>query len=101
MGIFQSLFGGHDQGGRLVRLHEALEADLNLNVIQTKQMRDAFQKFRAQRKEIKTSGGGVEQIQLARKQLEDDIMGILNDEQQKIFISNAARYENILRGEKE
>jgi hypothetical protein len=101
MGIFQSLFGGHEQGGRLVRLHEALEADLSLDAIQTKQMRDAFQRFRTQRKELKTSGADREQIQHARKQLEDDIMGILNEDQKQQFISNAPRYENILRGEKE
>jgi len=98
MGFFQKLFGGQDHGGKLIKLHEALENDLQLDATQTQQMRDVFQNFRQQRKEINASGRDRVRIEEAREQLRNNICGILNDEQNKIFTANAAKYDAILQG---
>jgi hypothetical protein len=103
MGIFQKLFGGggKGQGGKMNEVLQALGSDLNLTREQENEVQQVFQNFKQQRREIKSSGGEKSQIQQAKQQLKENILGILNDQQKQIFAANAGKYDAILHGGQE
>src|SRR4249919_1420047 len=99
MGFFQKLLGSNKGGGKMGHLLEALVADLKLDQNQVAKMKESFQTFKQQRKSIKDAGGDRAQIQQARAQMTQQMMGIMNDQQKQVFTANAAKYDGILQGE--
>ena len=98
MGFFQKLLGGNKGGGKMADLLQTLIADLNLDQSQIASVKQAFQSFREQRKNIKDSGGDRSQIQQARAQMTQQMMSVFNDQQKQTFTANAAKYDSIMHG---
>ncbi|QEC66697.1 hypothetical protein FRZ67_05050 [Panacibacter ginsenosidivorans] len=99
MGFFQKLLGGNKGGGKMADLLQTLITDLNLDQNQVAKLKEAFQSFKQQRQSIKSTGGDRSQIQQARAQMTQQMMGFLNDQQKQIFAANAAKYDGILHQE--
>ncbi len=99
MGFFQKLMGGNKAGGgKMGELFQTLKADLNLNSQQADNIQQAFRTFKEQRREIKSAGGDRAQIQNARKQMKDQMMSFLTDQQKQTFMTNTAKYDDIFHG---
>jgi hypothetical protein len=98
MGFFQKILGGNKGGGKMGELLQAIITDLKLDQNQIALVKQAFQSFREQRKNIKDSGGDRSQIQQARAQMTQQMMSVFNDQQKQTFTANAAKYDSILHG---
>ncbi len=98
MGIFGNLFGGGHEGGaaKFNSIVDTLKTDLNLNDDQAQKILQSFMSFRQERKNVKASGGDKSQLQGAKEELKNQILGVLNDQQKQTFIANAAKYDALM-----
>ncbi len=102
MGLMNKLFGGGaKQGGgqKLIEMVQMLQQDLNLSSDQMQKIQGFIQQFKTDRNQIKTAGGNKSQIKDERKELKDQIMSILNDEQKQKLVANIMKYRETLIGE--
>ena len=77
-------------------LLQTLVSDLNLDATQVSKIKETFQSFREKRREIKSAGGERSQIQQAKQQMKEQMLGCLNDQQRQAFLANTAKYDGIL-----
>lgn len=103
MGIFGNLFGGghHEGAARFNNLVDTLKTDLHLSDDQAQKILTSLQSFRQARKDVKSSGGDKTDMQTARQELRQNILGTLNDQQKQSFLANAAKYDELMHPNKQ
>ncbi len=53
--------------------------------------------FLTEKKRVKQSGGGKENMQLSKQKFKQDILNLLNSEQQNKFLANIQTYKDLLK----
>lgn len=102
MSIFSKLFGGNKGGngggaGRAQEFITTLTNDLNLSPDQVTKVEAAIREFFAEKKQMKQSGGGKEEMRGSKQDFKQDILQALNPEQQQKFMANIQNYKQLLR----
>ncbi len=103
MSIFSKLFGGNkgSAGGGASRAQEfisKLQSDLNLSPDQVTKVQAAIQEFFQEKKSVKQSGGGKEEMRESKQDFKQDILNVLNPDQQQKFMANLQAYKQLLKG---
>lgn len=103
MSIFSKLFGGNKGGsgggaGNAQAFISKLQSDLNLSADQVNQVQNAIQEFFQEKRSLKQSGGGKDEMRESKQDFKDDILKVLNPEQQQKFMANIQTYKQLLKG---
>ena len=69
---------------------------LHLSPEQEQRVGEIFKEFREERQDLKSEGGDAakENIRNARRQVKEKLMGVLNDDQKKIFEENVTKWKD-------
>ena len=103
MSILSKLFGGNKGGsgggaGNAQAFISKLQSDLNLSADQVNQVQNAIQEFFQEKRSLKQSGGGKDEMRESKQDFKDDILKVLNPEQQQKFMANIQTYKQLLKG---
>jgi len=103
MSIFSKLFGGNKGGsgggaGNAQAFIDKLQSELNLTPDQVTKIRSALQEFFQEKKSVKQSGGGKDEMRESKQDFKQDILNALNPEQQQKFMANIQTYKQMLKG---
>ncbi|MBC8046220.1 MAG: hypothetical protein H7Y00_05445 [Fimbriimonadaceae bacterium] len=104
LSIFSKLFGGSkgsDNRSGALRAEEfidTLKAELNLSSDQETKIKAAVQEFFQEKKSIKHSGSGKNDMQENKQDFKQDIINALTPEQQRKFMANIQVYKQLLKG---
>lgn len=100
LSIFSNIFGGNKGGNNGSKAEEfiaTLKSELNISADQEARIKSALQEFFGEKRSIKQSGGGKDEMRESKQDFKQDIINILTPEQQKKFMANIQMYKQLLR----